>query len=61
MALMEEDAPIIATAVAVQVDRLLTLNHNDFPSEAAAQSGLRIQSPAEFIQTIRAIINATDL
>lgn len=57
----EKDAPIIAAAVAAQVDRLLTLNHKDFTPEVAAQSGIRIQSPAEFIQDIRALINTTDL
>jgi len=36
---------------------LLTLNTKDFTPEVSAQSGLLIQTPSEFIQQIRALIN----
>ena len=51
-----KDAPILATAVSAQVDRLVTLNSKDFTPEVAAQSGLRILSPADLVQEIRALV-----
>lgn len=51
-----KDAPILATAVSAQVDRFLTLNSKDFTPEVAAQSGLQIMSPGEFVQEIRELI-----
>ncbi|MFN8454125.1 MAG: PIN domain-containing protein [Anaerolineae bacterium] len=51
-----KDAPILAVAVLAAPDRLLTLNPKDFTLTVAAQSGLLIQSPGEFVQEIRAII-----
>lgn len=51
-----KDAPILATAVSAQVERLVTLNSKDFTPEVAAQSGLRILSPAELVQEIRALV-----
>lgn len=51
-----KDAPILATAVSAQVDRLVTLNSKDFTPEVAAQSGLRILSPAELVQEIRELV-----
>lgn len=54
-----KDAPILATAVLAGVDRFLTLNTKDFTPEVAAQSGLLIQTPGEFMMNIRAIIDST--
>lgn len=54
----DSDAPILATAVAANVDRLITLNTKDFTPEVANQCGLIIQTPGEFIQEIRHIIRA---
>jgi predicted nucleic acid-binding protein len=51
-----KDAPILAAAVMTAPDRFLTLNPKDFTPAVAAQSGLLIQSPGEFVQEIRAII-----
>jgi predicted nucleic acid-binding protein len=51
-----KDAPILAAAVLASPDRLLTLNPKDFTPAVSAQSGLLIQSPGEFVQEIRAII-----
>ena len=53
-----KDAPILAAAVAAQVDRFLTLNTRDFTSEVAAQSGLVIQTPAQFITDLRDLVTA---
>ncbi len=52
-----KDAPILAAAVLAAVDRFLTLNTKDFTLEVAAQSGLLIQTPAEFITRLRTIID----
>lgn len=52
----EKDAPILATAVATQVDRFLTLNTKDFTPEVAAQSGLHMMTPGEFVQEIRSLV-----
>lgn len=51
-----KDAPILAAAVRAAPDRLLTLNPKDFTPEVAVQSGLVIQTPDDFVQEIRAII-----
>ena len=51
-----KDTPILAAAVVANVDRLLTLNTKDFTAEVAAQSGLIIQTPAEFVREIREIV-----
>lgn len=51
-----KDTPILAAAVLANVDRLLSLNTKDFTAEVAAQSGLMIQTPAEFVREIREIV-----
>lgn len=51
-----DDAPILAAAVAAQVDRLLTLNTRHFTPQVAQASGLVIQTPGDFIQDLRAMI-----
>ncbi|NWF59640.1 MAG: PIN domain-containing protein [Fischerella sp.] len=51
-----KDAPILAAAVLAKVDRLLSLNTKDFTPEVAAQSGIIIQTPAEFVREIREIV-----
>jgi predicted nucleic acid-binding protein len=56
MIIEAKDAPILATAVTAQVDRFLTLNSKDFTPEVAAQSGLYIMSPGEFVQEIRGLV-----
>jgi len=38
-------------------DRLLSLNTKDFTSQVAEQTGIIIQTPSQFIQDIRSIIN----
>lgn len=52
-----KDAPILAAAIEAKAERLLSLNTKDFTAEVARQSGLIIQTPDEFIQAIREIIN----
>lgn len=52
-----KDAPILATAVSAQVDRFLTLISKDFTPTVAAESGLTIMSPGEFVQEIRGLVN----
>jgi len=53
-----KDAPILATAVAARPDRFLTLDVTDFiePTHIAEKRGLRIETPAEFVQAIRALV-----
>ncbi len=51
-----KDAPILAAALLAQSDRLLNLNTKDFTSNVAKQSGLKLQTPSEFIQEIRSIL-----
>ena len=53
-----KDAPILAAAINAGVDRFLTLNPKDFTSNVAAQSGLFIQAPGEFISQLRTLIDA---
>lgn len=51
-----KDAPIVAAAVLANVNRLLSLNTKDFTPKVAAQTGLSIQTPAEFVREVRGII-----
>lgn len=51
-----KDAPILAAAVLAKVDRLLSLNTKDFTTEVGMESGLIIQTPAEFVREIREIV-----
>jgi predicted nucleic acid-binding protein len=53
-----KDAPILAAAIAAKADRLLTLNTKDFTSAVAEESGLIIQTPAEFMQTLRTLVSS---
>jgi len=53
-----KDAPILAAAVLSSADCLLTLDAKDFTPEVAAQSGLTIQTPGDFVQEIRRIVTA---
>ncbi|MFN3982951.1 MAG: putative toxin-antitoxin system toxin component, PIN family [Caldilinea sp.] len=48
-----KDTPILAAAVLAGVDRLITLNTRDFTPAVAQAAGLVIQTPGDFIQTIR--------
>ena len=50
------DAPILCAAVAGGVDRFITLNTRDFTQDVAEQSGLTIQTPAEFIEEVRRLV-----
>jgi predicted nucleic acid-binding protein len=52
-----KDAPIIAAAVKAKVDRILSLNTKDFTQEVAEKSGIPIQTPAQFVEDIRNIID----
>jgi len=54
----EKDAPILAAAIIANVDRLITLNTKDFTAEVAKQSKMLIQTPAQFIQEMRFIVQA---
>jgi predicted nucleic acid-binding protein len=51
-----KDAPILAAAVLAAPDRLLTLDMKDFTPDVAAQSGLTIQTPSDFVQEIRGFV-----
>jgi predicted nucleic acid-binding protein len=51
-----KDAPILAAALLARSDRLLSLNTKDFTPNVAQQSGLKLQTPSEFIQEIRSIL-----
>jgi predicted nucleic acid-binding protein len=51
-----KDAPILAAAVLAESDRLLTLNTKDFTPDVAAQSGVTIQTPGDFVREIRGFI-----
>lgn len=53
-----KDALILAAAVQSNADRFLTLNTKDFTPQVAAQTGLHIQTPAQFIETLRDLITA---
>lgn len=51
-----KDAPLIAAAVQENVDRFITLNTKDFTKNVAEKSGLNIQTPGEFMQDLRKIL-----
>jgi len=53
-----KDAAILAAAVAAKPDRFLTLDEKDFiePAHVAEQTGLRIETPGDFVQAIRALV-----
>ena len=51
-----KDAPILAAAVMAGPDRLLTLDVKDFTPAVAAQAGLIIQTPGDFVKEIRRVI-----
>jgi len=53
-----KDAPVLAAAVAAKPDHLLTLDVTDFieATHVVEKSGLRIETPAEFVQAIRALV-----
>lgn len=52
----EKDAPILAAALRVNANRILTLNTKDFTPEVALQAGIILQTPAQFIQNLREVI-----
>lgn len=51
-----KDAPILAAAIHVRPDRLLTLNTRDFTPAVVSASGLAVQTPAEFVQHVRMLL-----
>jgi predicted nucleic acid-binding protein len=51
-----KDAPILAAAMLAGSDRLLSLNTKDFTPAVAERAGLVIQTPAQFIEDLRAIV-----
>jgi predicted nucleic acid-binding protein len=51
-----KDAPILASAIAANADRILSLNTKDFNETVSSQCGLMIQTPSQFIQEIRSIL-----
>jgi predicted nucleic acid-binding protein len=53
-----QDVPILAAAVAAAPDRFLTLDVKGFiePTHVAEKSGLRIETPAEFVQAVRDLV-----
>lgn len=51
-----KDTPILCAAIASGVDRFITLNTKDFTPDVAEQSGLTIQTPAEFVEELRRLI-----
>jgi predicted nucleic acid-binding protein len=55
-----KDAPMLAAAAAAQVDRLLTVNTKDFTAEVATQSGLVIQTSAQFIVELRDLVTTEE-
>lgn len=50
------DAPILCAAVKSGADRFLTLNTRRFTPTVAAQSGLRIQTPAQLMAELRDLV-----
>ena len=52
----DKDAPIVEAAVAANVDYLLTLNSRDFTPAVADRSGLKIWTPAQFVERLREIV-----
>ncbi len=53
----ENDAPIIAAAVAINADYLLSLNTKDFTSTVSEACGILIMTPSQFIQLSRHVLN----
>ena len=51
-----KDTPILAAALLANVDRLVTLNTKDFTPEVARSSGLVIQTPGLFIESLRRLV-----
>lgn len=51
-----KDAPILAAAMLAGSDRLLSLNTKEFTPAVAERAGLVIQTPAQFIEDLRAIV-----
>ncbi|MDJ0754822.1 MAG: PIN domain-containing protein [Ardenticatenaceae bacterium] len=51
-----KDAPLIAAATREKVERFVTLNTRDFTPEGGKKSGLKIQTPGEFMQDLRQIL-----
>lgn len=51
-----KDAPILAAAMLAGSDRLLSLNTKDFTPAVAERAGLVIQTPAQFIEALRAVV-----
>lgn len=51
-----KDAPILAAAILANVERLITLNTKDFTAEVAQQTSLIIQTPAQFMQEMRFVV-----
>jgi predicted nucleic acid-binding protein len=52
-----KDTPILAAAVLAKVDRMITLNTNDFTPEVAQASSLSIQTPSASIQDLRRLVD----
>lgn len=52
-----QDAPILCAAAGCSVDRFIILNTKDFTSDVAEQSGLTIQTPAEFVEDVRRLVS----
>lgn len=51
-----KDAPILAAALRANANRILTLNTKDFTPAVALQAGIILQTPAQFIQSLREVI-----
>lgn len=51
-----KDAPILEAAISADVDRLLSLNTKDFTPAVSSESGLIIQTPAEFVTDLRDLV-----
>lgn len=51
-----KDTPILAAALLAGVDRLVTLNTKDFTPAVAQATGLVIQTPGDFMQNIRRLV-----
>ena len=51
-----KDAPILEAALSADVDRLLSLNTKDFTPAVASESGLIIQTPAQFVTELRDLV-----
>lgn len=52
----EKDAPILTAALSANVIALVTLNTKDFTPEVESATGLKIQTPAQFVESIRGIV-----